>query len=187
MNSLFSLNKNLATSYLPLKITPKFLFGMTLPRTWLSITDEREGWVIKNKPSRANFRTAFLSDSEQIEAIGTKFLCRNSVSVEEIQDRHERSERWQAIIENHAFWFGLERCRLMRDAVSYIIKKRTHYPMNSLFSLNKNLATSYLPRKWPSKYFHRNESLRPCSGWERVFSSRLVTKNVVVTISIAWD
>ena len=46
-----------------------------------------------NKPSRANFRTAFLSDSEQIEAIGTKFLCRNSVSVEEIQDRHERSER----------------------------------------------------------------------------------------------
>ena len=65
-----------------------------------------------------------------------------------------------------------------------IKKKRTHYPMNSLFSLNKNLATSYLPRKWPSKYFHRNESLRPCSGWERVFSSRLVTKNVVVTISI---
>ena len=66
-----------------------------------------------------------------------------------------------------------------------IKKKRTHYPMNSLFNLNKNLATSYLPRKWPSKYFHRNESLRPCSGWERVFSSRLVTKNVVVTISIA--
>ena len=31
-------------------------------------------------------------DSEQIEAIGTKFLCRNSVSVEEIQDRHEQSE-----------------------------------------------------------------------------------------------
>ena len=44
------------------------------------------------KPSRANFCTAFMPDSEQIEAIGTKFLCRNSVSVEEIQDRHERSE-----------------------------------------------------------------------------------------------
>ena len=113
MNSLFSLNKNLATSYLPLKITLKFLFGMTLPRTWLSITDEREGWVIKKD--------------------------------------------W--------IW----------------------NPSNSIFYLNKNLATSYLPRKWPSKYFHRNESLRPCSGWERVFSSRLVTKNVVVTISITWD
>ena len=32
----------------------------------------------------ANFCTAFMPDSEQIEAIGTKFLCRNSVSVEEI-------------------------------------------------------------------------------------------------------
>ena len=36
-------------------------------------------------------------------------------------------------------------------------------------------ATSYLPGRWPSKYFRLNESLRPCSGWERVFSSRLVT------------
>ena len=36
-------------------------------------------------------------------------------------------------------------------------------------------ATSYLPRRWPSKYFRLNESFRPCSGWERVFSSRLVT------------
>ena len=41
------------------------------------------------KPSRANFCTAFMPDSEQIEAFGTEFLCRNSVSVEEIQDRHE--------------------------------------------------------------------------------------------------
>ena len=39
------------------------------------------------KPSRANFCTAFMLDSEQIEALGTEFLCRNSVSVEEIQDR----------------------------------------------------------------------------------------------------
>ena len=39
------------------------------------------------KPSRANFCTAFMPDSEQIEAFGTEFLCRNSVSVEEIQDR----------------------------------------------------------------------------------------------------
>ena len=37
------------------------------------------------------------------------------------------------------------------------------------------LATSYLPGRWPSKYCHRNESFRPCSGWEREFSSRLVT------------
>ena len=59
--------------------------------------------------------------------------------------------------------------------------------MNSLFYLNKNLATSYLPRKWPSKYFHRNESLRPCSGWERVFSSRLVTKNVFLTVPITQN
>ena len=41
------------------------------------------------KPSRANFCTAFMPDSEQIEAFGTEFLCRNSVSVEEIQDRRE--------------------------------------------------------------------------------------------------
>ena len=40
-----------------------------------------------DKPSRANFCTAFMPDSEQIEAFGTEFLCRNSVSVEEIQDR----------------------------------------------------------------------------------------------------
>ena len=37
------------------------------------------------------------------------------------------------------------------------------------------LATSYLPRRWPAKYCHRCESLRPCSGWERVFSSLFVT------------
>ena len=43
------------------------------------------------------------------------------------------------------------------------------------FFLKQVSATSYLPRRWPSKYFHLNESLRPCSGWERVFSSRLVT------------
>ena len=41
------------------------------------------------KPSRANFCKAFMPDSEQIEAFGTEFLCRNSVSVEEIQDRCE--------------------------------------------------------------------------------------------------
>ena len=37
------------------------------------------------------------------------------------------------------------------------------------------LAASYLPRRWPAKYFHRYESLRPCSGWERVVSSHLAT------------
>ena len=36
-------------------------------------------------------------------------------------------------------------------------------------------ATGYFPRRWPAKYLHCNESLRPCSGWERVVSSRLVT------------
>ena len=45
-------------------------------------------------------------------------------------------------------------------------------------------ATSYLPRRWPSKYFRLNESLRPCSGWERVFSSRLVTDESVFAISL---
>ena len=52
-------------------------------------------------------------------------------------------------------------------------------------------ATSYLPRRWPSKYFRLNESLRPCSGWERVFSSRLVTdeffeyaQNCIVEINL---
>ena len=37
------------------------------------------------------------------------------------------------------------------------------------------LAASYLPRRWPAKYCHRYESLRPCSGWERVVSSHLAT------------
>ena len=37
------------------------------------------------------------------------------------------------------------------------------------------LATSYLPRRWPAKYCHRCESFRPCSGWEREFSSLLAT------------
>ena len=41
------------------------------------------------------------------------------------------------------------------------------------------LATSYLPRRWPAKYCYRYESLRPCSGWERVESSRLVTSNAI--------
>ena len=37
------------------------------------------------------------------------------------------------------------------------------------------LATCYLPRGWPPKYFHLCKSLRPCSGWERVVYLRLVT------------
>ena len=37
------------------------------------------------------------------------------------------------------------------------------------------LAASYLPRGWPPKYCHRYESLRPCSGWERVVYSHLAT------------
>ena len=43
------------------------------------------------------------------------------------------------------------------------------------------LATSYLPRRWPAKYFHRCESFRPCSGWEREFSSLLVTSEFFFT------
>ena len=42
------------------------------------------------------------------------------------------------------------------------------------------LATCYLPRKWPSKYFRLCRSLRPCSGWERVVYLRLVTNKLVV-------
>ena len=37
------------------------------------------------------------------------------------------------------------------------------------------LAACYLPRGWPPKYCHRYESLRPCSGWERVVYSHLAT------------
>lgn len=37
------------------------------------------------------------------------------------------------------------------------------------------LASGYLSRRWPAKYFHCYESLRPCSGWERVVSSCLDT------------
>ena len=40
------------------------------------------------------------------------------------------------------------------------------------------LATSYLSRKWPSKYFRLSKSLRPCSGWERVVSLRFVTNKL---------
>ena len=59
------------------------------PPTPLNNRGENFGYIYSckrsfAKPSRANFCTAFMPDSEQIEAIGTKFLCRNSVSVEEI-------------------------------------------------------------------------------------------------------
>ena len=40
------------------------------------------------------------------------------------------------------------------------------------------LATSYLPRRWPAKYFRLCKSLRPCSGWERVGSLRFVTSEL---------
>ena len=51
-----------------------------------------------------------------------------------------------------------------------------------LFFLNQTSATSYLPRGWPPKYCRHYESLRPCSGWERVFSSRLVTDKPVTVL-----
>ena len=44
------------------------------------------------------------------------------------------------------------------------------------------LATSYLPRRWPAKYFRLCKSLRPCSGWERVVSSRLVTNKLAFAV-----
>ena len=40
------------------------------------------------------------------------------------------------------------------------------------------LATSYLSRRWPAKYFRLCKSLRPCSGWERVGSLRFVTNKL---------
>ena len=40
------------------------------------------------------------------------------------------------------------------------------------------LATSYLSRRWPAKYFRLCKSLRPCSGWERVESLRFVTSKL---------
>ena len=40
------------------------------------------------------------------------------------------------------------------------------------------LATSYLSRRWPAKYFRLCKSLRPCSGWERVVSLRFVTNKL---------
>ena len=40
------------------------------------------------------------------------------------------------------------------------------------------LATCYLPRGWPPKYFRLCRSLRPCSGWERVVYLRLATKKL---------
>ena len=51
------------------------------------VNERRVGGFVKLLTTKANFCTAFMPDSEQIEAVGTKFLCRNSVSVEEIQDR----------------------------------------------------------------------------------------------------
>lgn len=49
---------------------------------------------------------------------------------------------------------------------------------NHLTPLNLNPATSYLPRRSSAKYFHRKQSLRPCSEWERVVSYRLITGNL---------
>lgn len=48
------------------------------------------------------------------------------------------------------------------------------------------LATSYLPGRWPAKYFYRYESLRPCSGWERVVYSRLVTSDFFCSESLCF-
>lgn len=55
---------------------------------------------------------------------------------------------------------------------------------NPIFSLNIVLATSYLPGQWPAEYFRLNESFRPCSGWEREFSSRFVTSDSVFAVVI---
>ena len=57
------------------------------------------------------------------------------------------------------------------------LSKKTRYeiPFILVFLLILVSATSYLPRRWPAKYFRRYESLRPCSGWVRVVSSRLAT------------
>ena len=49
---------------------------------------------------------------------------------------------------------------------------------NHLTPLNLNPATSYLSRRSSAKYFHRKQSLRPCSEWERVVSYRLITGNL---------
>ena len=62
-------------------------------------------------------------------------------------------------------------------------KKRTYHPINSLFTLNIVLATSYLPGQWPAEYFRLNESFRPCSGWEREFSSRFVTSDSFLAVT----
>ena len=42
------------------------------------------------------------------------------------------------------------------------------------------LATCYLPRQWPAKYFRLCRALRPCSGWERVVYLRLVTSKLFI-------
>ena len=47
--------------------------------------------------------------------------------------------------------------------------------MKSYF-LNMNPAATYLPGGLPPKYCQRKQSLRPCSGWERVGSCRLATR-----------
>ena len=63
-----------------IRLITSFLFDMN---------ERRVGGFALFLPIKANFCTAFMPDSEQIEAFGTEFLCRNSVSVEEIQDRCE--------------------------------------------------------------------------------------------------
>ena len=56
-------------------------------------------------------------------------------------------------------------------------KKRVNPFLNQLF-LNLDPATSYLSGRSSSEYCHRYQSLRSCSGWERVVSWRFVTGNL---------
>ena len=63
-------------------------------------------------------------------------------------------------------------------------KKRVNLTSIKLTLYSKlGLGNGYLPRQSSAKYFHCYESLRPCSGWERVVSSRLVTEKLAVQLS----
>ena len=79
--------------------TSKVVVGVTLPRVRIPPSPNGTGfgesqcpfrfWGEDEKPLlrvRADFRTAFMPDSEQILLTGTKYRKQNSVSVEQIQD-----------------------------------------------------------------------------------------------------
>ena len=71
-----------------------------------------------------------------------------------------------------------------RIRIKKAIKKQNPRAL-SLLGFNYDLATSYFARRSPSKYRRREQSLRPCSRWERVGCCRFITRNSLYIESVS--